>query len=65
LFGLKNVHLDHPQRVAEAISWHETELDFADAFHLAQNQQYSAFKTFDERLIKRAPLQSRCPVEKP
>jgi len=65
LFGLKNVHLDHPQRVAEAISWHETGLDFADAFHLAQSQQCSTFKTFDERLIKRAPLQSQCTVEKP
>jgi hypothetical protein len=32
---------------------------------LAQSQQCSTFKTFDERLIKRALPQSQCPVEKP
>lgn len=65
LFGLKNVHLDQPQRVADAIAWQETGLDFADAFHLAQSQHCSTFKTFDQRLIKRAPSQSRCTVDKP
>ena len=65
LFGLKNVHLDQPQRAADAIAWQETGLDFADAFHLAQSQHCPTFKTFDQRLIKRAPSQSRCAEDKP
>ena len=65
LLGLKNVHLDNAQRIAQALNWHEAGLDFADAFHLAQSQWCAKFNTFDDRLIKRAKKLSKCPVEKP
>ena len=38
VFGLENVTLSNGQIVAQAVSWHEAGLDFADAFHLAQSQ---------------------------
>jgi len=43
LFGLQNVHINHPSCVAQAISWHLQGLDFADAFHLANSQHCKTF----------------------
>lgn len=65
LFGLKNVRLSNAQLVAQAINWHESGLDFSDAFHLALSQQCSALKTFDDKFIKRARKISSCVVERP
>jgi predicted nucleic acid-binding protein len=65
IFGLKNVTLANEQIVAQAIAWHETGLDFADAFHLALSQDQDCLKTFDADFIKRAKTLSKCPVEKP
>lgn len=65
LFGLKNVRLANPQIVAQAISWHESGLDFADALHLAVSQPHTALKTFDDKFIKRAKGLTSCAVEKP
>ena len=39
LFGLSNVHINHPSLLAQAIAWHIQGLDFSDAFHLANSQQ--------------------------
>lgn len=63
-FGLPNVQLHDPQLVARAISWHETGLDFADAFHLSQSQSCTELKTFDTQFIKRGRNLSACPVQK-
>jgi predicted nucleic acid-binding protein len=63
--GLPNVSLTNGQRVAQAISWHEAGLDFADAFHLALSQGMSSLKTFDKDFIKKSKDISECPVEKP
>lgn len=65
LFGLRNVRLANTQIVAQAIHWHESGLDFADAFHLALSQQSTTLKTFDDKFIKRAVNLSSCAVEKP
>jgi predicted nucleic-acid-binding protein len=65
LFGLKNVRLTNGQVIAQAIGWHESGLDFADAFHLALSQQNTALKTFDDKFIKRAKKLTSCAVEKP
>jgi len=43
LFGLPNVHINHPSLVAQTIAWHLQGLDFADAFHLANSQQCKIF----------------------
>lgn len=65
LFGLPNVHLTNELIVAQAIDWHENELEFADSFHLALCQQISSLKTFDEKLIKKSKGLFRCLAEKP
>ncbi len=65
VFGLPNVALANGQSVAQAIDWHETGLDFADAFHLALSQNHESLKTFDVDFIKRSKALGNCRVEKP
>jgi predicted nucleic-acid-binding protein len=65
LFGLPNVHLNNANLVAQSLQWYEAGLDFADAFHLANSQDYSKFYTFDEKFIKRAKGLSICEVQQP
>ena len=65
LFGLPNVHINHPSRVAQAINWHKQGLDFADAFHLANSQQCETFFTFDKKMIKTAKSIDGCNVLAP
>lgn len=52
--GLRNVHLEDAATVAQALSWAETGLDFADALHLASSVEAEAFTSFDEKFVKRA-----------
>jgi len=65
LFGLPNVHINHPSVVAQAITWHTQGLDFADAFHLANSQQCKTFFTFDKKMIKSAKSIDSCEVLAP
>lgn len=65
LFGLPNVHVNHPSLVAQAITWHIQGLDFADAFHLANSQQCRTFFTFDKKMIKTAKTIDSCKVLTP
>ncbi len=65
LFGLPNVHLSNPTLVAQAIKWHVQGLDFADALHLTQCQQYNQFFTFDEKFVNKAKGLCKCSVLKP
>ena len=65
IFGLKNVTVEHPQRVAQAIDWHEAGLDFADALHLALSQDHDSLKTFDKAFIKGAKGVTACRVALP
>ncbi len=64
-FGLKNVFLDDPLKMARVLEWHESGLDFADALHLAKSEHVSEFKTFDGTFIKRAKGLSECKVSSP
>ncbi len=56
LLGLPNVHVADLALVANALSWNERGLDFADALHLAASARAGAkgFATFDRRLARRA-----------
>ena len=65
LLGLPNVHVNNPDLVYQAIQWHESGLDFADALHLATSQQHSSFLTFDNKFIRKAKGLSNCSVKRP
>ena len=65
LFGLSNVKLSDPALIFQAIAWHESGLDFADALHLAKSQQYSVLCTFDKGFIKGGNGLTSCSIEKP
>ncbi len=51
LFGLANIHINHPALLAQTIAWHVQGSDFADAFHLAASQQYKKFYSFDKNWL--------------
>ncbi len=63
--GLANVTLANAPMIAQVIAWHESGLDFADAFHLALSKDQDALKTFDANFVKRGKALSDCGVEKP
>ena len=65
LLGLPNVHVNNPDLVYQAIQWHESGLDFADALHLATSQKHSSFLTFDNKFIRKAKGLSNCSVKRP
>ena len=65
LFGLPNVHVSNAALIAQAIQWHEQGLDFADALHLTQCQQYQQFFTFDAKFVNKAKGLCKCAVLKP
>ncbi len=54
LLGLPSVTLEHPRRVAQALTQYAAGLDFADALHLAQASAVTRFMTFDGKLVKLA-----------
>ena len=63
LFGLINVRLSDPTRIAQAIEWHKQGLDFSDALHLAQSQRCEKLYTFDKSFSARANNLGSCLVE--
>ncbi len=65
LFGLKNIHLSNPTFIAQAIGWHRQGLDFSDALHLTQCQQFEKLYTFDKKFSSRASGLTHCPVVSP
>jgi predicted nucleic-acid-binding protein len=65
LFGLPNIHLSNPTHIAQAIEWHRMGLDFSDALHLTQSQQYEKLLTFDKRFSSKAKGLTHCSVELP
>ncbi len=65
LFGLKSVHLSNPTFIAQAIEWHKQGIDFSDALHLTQCQQFEKFYTFDKKFITKAKNLSACEVTLP
>jgi predicted nucleic-acid-binding protein len=65
LLGLENVRVSNQNAIADAIRWHESGLDFADAFHLALSQEQEILKSFDKKFIKKSKELSKCRVELP
>ena len=65
LFGLKNIHLSNPTFIFQAIKWHKLGLDFSDAMHLAQYQQYKKLYTFDKKFLRKAKELTKCLVTLP
>jgi len=65
LFGMKNVHLSNPTFIAQAIEWHKHGLDFSDALHLTQCQQFEKLYTFDKQFSSRADGLTNCSVTSP
>ncbi len=65
LLGLPNVEAEDAGRLANALTWHQTGLDFADALHLASSQPCQAFYTFDQQFVKKGKNMSACEVKKP
>lgn len=54
LLGLSNVNVEDPDSIYQAISWYESNFDFADALHLASSRRCVSFATFDGSFIKKA-----------
>lgn len=65
LCGLEQIVLDEPNRVAQALSWHEQGMDFADALHLAAKPENAAFSSFDRKLLAVATRLGLSGVEEP
>jgi len=65
LFGLKNVHLSNPAFINQAIEWHRSGIDFSDALHLSQCQQYEKLYTFDKSFSAKAKNVTNCLVVLP
>ena len=65
LFGLKNIHLSNPTFIAQAIEWHQQGVDFSDALHLTQCQQYEKLYTFDKKFSSKANGLTNCSVTLP
>ena len=61
-FGLKNVTLADPEKIARVLEWHEAGMDFADALHLANSRHLDDLKTFDKDFVKRAKGLTACKV---
>ena len=54
VLGLPTVTIERPERVAQALRWHDGGMDFADALHLSLAHDADDFVTFDRRLASRA-----------
>lgn len=52
--GLRNVSVENPDRLAEALDRAETGMDFADALHLGAAAHCDAMLTFDRGFIETA-----------
>jgi len=66
LFGLENVHIDNPNKMAQVIQWHKKGFDFSDALHLSYcDNKIDSLYTFDKKFVKRAQKLNSCEVKTP
>lgn len=63
--GLPNVTLEDPPRIAKALAWAISGLDFADALHLSAASHCETFVSFDERFAKAVAKTDAPVVRKP
>lgn len=52
--GLPTITVEDASTVAQAITWYEQGMDFADALHLASSTSCSGFATMDRRMTSKA-----------
>lgn len=52
--GLPTITVEDASGAAQAITWYEQGLDFADALHLASSTSCSGFATMDRRMTAKA-----------
>lgn len=52
--GLPTITVEAAGDAAQAISWYEQGMDFADALHLASSTSCSGFATMDRRMVAKA-----------
>jgi predicted nucleic-acid-binding protein len=65
LLGLPRVEPEDPPAVAQALTWYESGLDFADALHLASSAKADRFATFDKAFVNQASKLDSVEVFKP
>jgi predicted nucleic-acid-binding protein len=63
--GLDNVNVEDEALIAQALSWAEQGMDFADALHLAKAGNCEAFVSFDRGLVKAARKLNAIAVREP
>ena len=63
--GLAHVKLQEPERVAKALDWAASGMDFADALHVAAAEECEAFMSFDKSLAKAAKRIAEAPIRAP
>jgi predicted nucleic-acid-binding protein len=63
VLGLANIEVEDAGRLANALTWHESGMDFADALHLASSQACSIFYTFDREFVKAGQNMGVCDVK--
>lgn len=52
LVGLPNITCEDEVEIRQALAWHQSGIDFADALHLAASPQAAEFVTFDSDMVK-------------
>jgi predicted nucleic-acid-binding protein len=65
MLGLRNVTVERPFAVHDALSWFQEGMDFADALHLTGSSHCDKLATFDRAFIKSAKNRSSCKVISP
>ncbi len=63
VLGLPNIEAEDTGRLAQALTWHQSGMDFADALHLASSQDCSLFYTFDREFVKMSHNKGVCEVK--
>lgn len=63
VLGLPNIEAEDVGRLASALTWHQSGMDFADALHLASSQECSIFYTFDREFVKTSRNKGVCAVK--
>lgn len=62
---MQGITVEDTGAVGQAISWHGSGLNFADALHLASSGDVDEFKTFDRDLQRKAADAGSIPVSEP
>lgn len=53
LINLENIKTKNKQTISTALNWHQQDMDFADALHLANSLNAKQFASFDKKYLKK------------